>query len=313
MDTLIIRTDDAHKALLDRDAAIEMARHLQDATDLVKELVNYGTNLVVRAFYSSKRDLIAICVLFVQLRQFLTHLDGITILIRDGNCGTADLQLRSLLEGGHLIEWALRKDTETKIQHLYVANLRRRREWDNCVIAGTPEFAKHYDLASGLKIAAADLKELKEEVKRIDSILGKAPFDAINTKFQANYQKRGFDDPWYKVYGVPSIRSVADELGRLKEYTYIYSILSGVTHGSDIWKNVFFGKGEVKVGPLREPQNIPRVVQLAATLALRAFRLILTEFRSGEEENFDRKYVEEWREQFWKKYQIQLNPKTIRI
>jgi len=164
-----------------------------------------------------------------------------------------------------------------------------------------------------LKISAADLKELKEEVKRIDSILGKAPFDAINTKFQANYQKRGFDDPWYKVYGVPSIRSVADELGRLKEYTYIYSILSGVTHGSDIWKNVFFGKGEVKVGPLREPQNIPRVVQLAATLALRAFRLILTEFRSGEEENFDRKYVEEWREQFWKKYQIQLNPKTIRI
>jgi hypothetical protein len=313
MDTIIIRPDDAHAALLDRDAATDMAKHFQDAIDLLKELVNYGTNLVVRAFHSSKRDLIAICVLFVQLRQFLTHLDGISTLIREGNCGTADLQLRSLLEGSHLIEWALNKDTEIKIQHLYVANLRRRREWDNSVIAGTPEFTKHYDVTSELKISAEDLSELKEEVRRIDSILGKSPFDAIDKKFEATYQKRGFDDPWYKVYGAPSIRSVADDLGRLKEYTYIYSILSGVTHGSDIWKNVFFGHGEVEVSPLREPQNIPRVVQLAATLAFRVFRLILSEFRSGEEENFDRKYVEEWRERFWKKYQIQLNPTTIRI
>src|SRR5437016_4304960 len=107
----IIKADDAHKALLERDAAAAMAAQFQDAIDLLKELVNYGTNLIVRAFGSSKRDLLAVCVLFVQLRQFLTHLDGITILLADGNSGTADLQLRSLLEGAHLIEWTLKKDT----------------------------------------------------------------------------------------------------------------------------------------------------------------------------------------------------------
>jgi len=97
MEIPIIKTDDAYKGLLERDAAVGMAAHFKDAHDLLNELVDYGTNLVVRAFDSSKRDLIAVCVLFVQLRQFLMHLDGITILLRNGSSGTADLQLRSLL------------------------------------------------------------------------------------------------------------------------------------------------------------------------------------------------------------------------
>ena len=313
MDIPLIKPDDPHKHLLDRDDAIAMAANFQDAIDLVNELVNYGTNLVVRAFASSHRDLKAICVLFVQLRQFLTHLDGVSVLLATGNCGTADLQLRSLLEGAHLIEWTLAKDIEAKIQHLYVANLRRRREWDNSVISGTLEFAKHFDVTAGLKIAPEDLKGVKEEAARINSILSKAPFDAIDSKFEPNYQKRGFDAPWYKVYSAASIRSVADELGRLKEYTYIYSILSGVTHGGDIWKNVFFGTGRVEISPLRELQHLPRVVQLAATLALRVYQLILSEFRSGEEENFNRKYVNEWRERFLRKYEIQLTPQIMTI
>jgi len=313
MDIPIIKTNNAYKGLLERDAAAGMAAHFKDAHDLLTELVDYGTNLVVRAFGSSKRDLIAICVLFVQLRQFLMHLDGITILLREGGAGTADLQLRSLLETGHLIEWTLKGNTESKVQHLYVANLRRRREWDNSVIKGTPEFTKHYDLTAGLKIEAEDLKEVTEEAKRIDTILSKAPWDVINVKFEPNYQQRQFDEPWYKVYGAGSIRGVAEQLGRLKEYTYIYSILSGVTHGSDIWKNVFFATDKIEVSPLREPQNIPRVVQLAATLAFRVFRLLLCEFRSGEEENFDRKYMTEWRKRFWEKYDIHLVPKEITI
>jgi hypothetical protein len=311
MDVPIIKLDDAHKRLLDRDGAMTMAANFQDAIDLVNELINYGTNLVVRAFASSDRGLKAICVLFVQLRQFLTHLDGISMLLAAGNCGTADLQLRSLLEGAHLMEWTLAKDTEAKIQYLYVGNLRRRREWDKSVISGTPEFAKHFDVTAGLQIAPEDLKEVTAEGAKIDELLGKPPFEAINAKFTPHYTQRGFDEPWYKVYGAASIRSIGDELGRLKEYTYIYSVLSGVTHGSDIWKNVFFGAGKIEISPLREPQHIPRVVQLAATLAIRIYRLILCEFRSGEEQNFDRKYIHEWRERFLRKYEIELTPQIM--
>ncbi len=247
MEIPIIKTDDAHKGLLERDAAVGMAAQFKDAHNLLDELVNYGTNLIVRAFDSSKRDLAAVCVLFVQLRQFLMHLDGITILLRDGNGGTADLQLRSLLEGGHLIEWTLKKDTEVKVQHLYVANLRRRRHWNNSVVRGTPEFTKHFDVTAGLKITPGDLKDVTEETTRISSLLSNAPFDAIDAKFEQYYKQRGFDEPWYKVYGATSIRSIADELGKLKEYTYIYSALSGVTHGAIFGKTSSSAKGKLKL------------------------------------------------------------------
>ena len=96
MDELTIKVDDAHQGMLERDRAVEMASQFKEAVELLTELANYGTNLVVRAFHSSKRDLIPICILFVQLRQFLMHLDGITILLCGGSAGTADLQLRSL-------------------------------------------------------------------------------------------------------------------------------------------------------------------------------------------------------------------------
>jgi hypothetical protein len=44
MDVPIIKLDDAHKHLLDRDGAMAMAANFQDAIDLVNKLINYGTN-----------------------------------------------------------------------------------------------------------------------------------------------------------------------------------------------------------------------------------------------------------------------------
>lgn len=184
---------------------------------------------------------------------------------------------------------------------------------DNSVISGTPEFTKHFDAIGDLKIKAEDMEGVGKEAAQISTILAQSPLDSIDQKFESYYAKRGFDQQWYKAYGEKSIRSIADTLGRLKEYTYIYAALSGVTHGSDIWKSVFFGKGKAELSPLREPQNTPRVVQLAATLAFRVYRMILCEFRRGEEENFDRKYIQEWRQRFWKKYEIDLNPKQLTI
>jgi hypothetical protein len=314
MDIPIIKPNHGHKHLLDCDGAMEMAANFQDAIDLLNELVSYGTNLVVRAFTSSDRDLKAICVLLVQLRQFLMHLDGIAILLAVGNCGTADLQLRSLLETAHVIEWILANDTEAKINYLYIANLRRRRQWQGIAIAGSLEAARHSGAASQLKVTAQERQEIADEVRRIDTVLGQSPFDAINAAFEPHYARRGFDQPWYEVYGAKSIRDVADQIGKLKEYDYIYSGLSGATHGSDIWKSIFLGKDKTEISPIREPQHIPRIVQLAATLALRIYPLILKEFRSGEEENFARKYVHEcWGRRFLRKYEIELTPRDMII
>ena len=67
---------DSDKAVLDREYATQTAAHFGDALRLINELVDYGTSLVPLAFTNSPRDLKAICIIFVQLRQFLVHLDG---------------------------------------------------------------------------------------------------------------------------------------------------------------------------------------------------------------------------------------------
>ena len=311
---MIQHIDQAFKPVLDRDAAIDMAAKFSDAIELLLELVDYGTNLIPRAYGNSGRDLKAICLLFVQLRQFVSHLDGIALLLSNGACGTANLQLRSVLEAAHIIEWILTGDTENKIRYLYVANLRRRRQWDSVAIPGSSAATKHVAAASQLKLSTEQMQEIADEVRRIDALLATPEFNAINAKFESHYSRKGgFDKPWYEVYGATSIRNVANQIGKVKEYTYIYSSLSGMTHGSDMWKSVFFGSGQIELSPVREPQHIPNIIQLSATLALRVYELILREFRAGEEENFNRKYVNEWRERFRRKYEIQLTPQVMTI
>jgi len=304
-----------YKAVLDREYAVQTAQqHFKDAVDLLNELVDYGTNLIPRAFVSSPRDIKAICVIFVQLRQFLEHLDGVAILIAAGNCASANLQLRSLLETSHTMEWLLGNDTEAKVNHLYVANLRQRRHWQSKVIPDTPEATLHAAVAGPiLSVASEDLKEITDEVQRIDTILGKAPFDAINARFVPHYSRRGFDEPWYKVYGAASIRGIADELGKLNEYVCLYSSLSGVTHGSDMWKGIVIGDETIQVNPVRQPQQIAEVARLALSFALRVYSLVLRQYRPGEEENFNRKYLVEWRDRYFKEYKVELVPKYITI
>jgi len=64
---------------------------------------------------------------------------------------------------------------------------------------------------------------------------------------------------------------------------------------------------------VREPHDIPRIVQLAATLSFRVYRLILRQYREGEEASFNRKYVQEWRARFMKEYRVDLSSEGVTI
>jgi hypothetical protein len=142
----------------------------------------------------------------VQLRQVLVHLDGIAVLASVGNCFSAGLQIRSLLEIAHTMEWLLVADTEAKVHHLYVANLRKRRQWQSAAITGTPEATRHADAASRIPLTPEQLKELNDEIQRITEILAMPEFSGIDAKFQSNYASRNFDKPWYEVTALRPIK-----------------------------------------------------------------------------------------------------------
>jgi len=79
-----------------------------------------------------------------------------------------------------------------------------------------------------------------------------------------------------------------------------------------MWKNIVIGD-KIQVNPLRQPQYTAQAVRLAASFALHVYRLILQQYRPAEEENFNRKYLIEWRARFLKEYRVELTPKEIII
>ena len=180
-----------------------------------------------------------------------------------------------------------------------------------------PEAARNAEAAARLKLTAEQVQGIKDEVARIDDLLARPPLDVINSKFEATKNaKHCYDLEWYKVYAAPayfSIRSISDAINRAEEYAYLYSPFSRFTHGSDMWKSITIGEQNLQTHPIREPQSIPQVIQLPATLALRVFRMVIQHYRAGEEENFKRKYLQEWRARFRKTYIVELVPQELMI
>jgi|SRR3990172_2173057 len=211
------------------------------------------------------------------------------------------------------MEWILSADTDTKVNYLYTYNLRKRKHWNAALTPGTPEAARHADAVAMVSLTPIQMKEISDQTHNIDEILSRSPFDVINAKFEHHYSPNGYDKPWHEMYDGSSIRRIAKNLNREKEYSYIYSPYSGVTHASDMWKSLICNDQHIEVNPIREPGNIPHVVPIAGTFTLRVYRMILQEYRAGEVENFARKYLSDWRERFMKRYRVELFPRFTTI
>jgi hypothetical protein len=303
--------------ILDREYGTKNAVKFKAKHELLKEVLDYGTMLVPRAFDSGPKDIKAICLLFVQLRQFLVHLDAVGILSAQGASASLELQLRSMLELLFTIEWILKADTQEKVDHLYVANLRSRRRWQAIGITGSPEANDNAKTAARLKaeLPPEAEAEFKREVASIDSALATPPYDSINAKFEPFYKKNKRDSEWYKVYVKgTTIRSIAHDVNRAGEYKSFYSSFSSSAHGSNIFRSILFSGQSVEVNEIRQPQNVPKSIDFAVMLALEVYRHILEEYRPGEAfSNFPQKYLTNWKQRHELRYNVRITPVVHQI
>lgn len=84
-DMLIKVREHEHPALLDREnVTADAEKHLKPWLDLVRDLVNYGTNLIVRCVQSSERKTKDRVVLTILLRQAVAMLDSVEVLLSKG-------------------------------------------------------------------------------------------------------------------------------------------------------------------------------------------------------------------------------------
>src|SRR6185437_6304055 len=115
-DELLIKVgENEFKQLLDRQKVLgDIKEHLTPWLGLIRDVVNYGSNLIPRCVMSSDRKLKDAVVLTIVLRQAVAMLDGTEVLLSNGAVHAANLQLRALFEAAVYLEWMLAGDTEQK-------------------------------------------------------------------------------------------------------------------------------------------------------------------------------------------------------
>lgn len=110
--------ENPHKGLLDDEAATAfVSKQLNTWTALLRDLANYGSNLIPRAFNSSGKSLGDAVVIGILLRQVVAMVDAIEILLCRSAVHASALQLRAMFEAAVYLEWMLKSDLERKASY----------------------------------------------------------------------------------------------------------------------------------------------------------------------------------------------------
>jgi hypothetical protein len=290
--------------ILDRqEAKKHVVEYFKDQVKLLCDLPDYGSNLIIRAFKSSKKDLSDVVVCGVLLRQVVAMLDAVQILVEQGAVHAAFLPARTAFEASIYLDWILLSDADRKARCYIVSNLRDERLWASRAIKGTQEEAAFNSITKSLDrdihskepALAIDAKKHLTEVNRI---LAQPEFKEIDFEFNQQKGRRKTDLEWYKLFGAKSIRQVAQEVGRLPEYELYYAKSSQITHSASYKDHIRFMNKQVRFKQIRNLQGLDMLISFVVCVAIKSFQNVLRYYRPDELLALSKKYIEEWRTPF---------------
>ena len=294
------------KSILYRDKSkIEAEQIYAKQIELLIDLVNYGTNLVVRAYDSRrKKDIESTVTIAVLLKHIVQMIDGVQVLIAAGAAHAASLQARSAFEAYLSLLWILQDDSVKRATFYYVSSARKTRSATLRLIRGTQENDQYQEIYSELKEFARPIdwdaisNTAKDDLKRIDTYLQKANIKDISDTLKKKRGSRDYEIEWYKALDVRSIRELADKVEQLPVYDLYYSKFSEVMHGSSYKDQIETKDGIVYLEDIRDLKDACNVIALSCHVAVGSYIAIIQRYRNGELKQFTRKYMTDWRESF---------------
>jgi hypothetical protein len=302
-----------YKVLLNREEAIRGASEIYGPQlAVLVDMVNYGSNLIPRAYYSSAKGITEVVVIGVLLKQVVAMLDAVEVLARQGISYAALLQARAAFEASLYIDWILSTDSDNRAKHYVVANLREERQWAQRAIAGTTEqsdFASRFQsLSPNLPARLAHLDtDAKNNLAEVNSLLGRADFKTIDAAFEQCRKRKKYDPDWYIVLGRQSIRQIAEEVNRVPEYEIFYSRGSDVTHSGLYKDHIKFVRGGFHFKQIRHLSDSHDLLSCSIQMAMHTFMRIIDTYRSGEAPALSKKYIENWRVAYLSMNHVQSN------
>lgn len=293
-----------HSAILNREEPRVVAeQYFSKQTELLRDMADYGSNLIVRAFNSSPKKMADVVMCGVLLKQIVAMVDAVEVLLASGCGHAAFLPARTAFEASIYLDLILAGDSERRATRYVVGNYRDERLWAARAIPGTTEQVAFTQIAKtlGLDIHAnrpSLASDARAHLAEVNRILAQPALQAIDQEFTTAKKKRKHDPEWYELDGLTSIRKVAEAVGRLPEYEFFYSKGSQVTHTGSYKDHVRFADGQVTLKPIRHLADVNMLLNFIVSLSIGTYMKVLKLYRPGEVTAFGKKYIEDWRDPF---------------
>jgi Family of unknown function (DUF5677) len=293
-----------HEKILDRVVArVHIKENFIESLDLVKQIVNYGTNLIVRCFASSEKKIKDVVIINSLLQQAVTMLDAVEILVSHGAVHPSSLQTRVLFEIRLYLAWIFHHNTTQRAHQYYVGDLRQRALLTKRSIPGTPEHQRYAD-SPGITLDGADFTKVEEDARRelyeIENILEKDDFKEINEKFkELKNPNSDLEIAWYSPGGPSSISDMAFRLNIHGEYKVLYNYLSKSAHSTDFNRNFRMGGNSIKFKTIRNLENIHIIIRLSISYTIMIYQMTLKYYRPEELTSYSEKYRNEWKQRIY--------------
>jgi len=289
--------------LLNREEAKKnVDDHFKEQTKLLCDLTEYGSNLILRALDSSKKELHDIVICGVLLKQVVSMLAAVQSLVGTGLIHSAFLPARAAFEASIFSDWIMFSDSKRKALCYIVSNLRNERLWALRSIKGTPEEVIFDPIPKSIGLDIHNEPNLGIDAKKalleINKILGLPDYQEINNEFDQRKGRRKIELQWYELVGAKSIRQIAQAVGRIDEYETFYSKGSKISHSASFRDHIIFGKGRIHLKPIYHIEGIDILFGFVFGIAILSFHNTLRFYRPSELPKFLKNYVEEWRKPY---------------
>lgn len=275
------------QSILYRELATVNAKPLiQIASPLLRELVNFGTNALVRCATSTKRKVNEDLAVFSLYRHTLEMTDGVEVLLSQA-CATPSIPLlRSSFEALISMEYIVQSDAEYVTRSLswlvgYIhERIRTYQRLDPTTTRGA-DILKAIEQDESIQSLPLPPKiEIDKALHNLTALLADPQLAAIHHDFLSLPGRKA----WYRLYGGPNdLRQLSHRVGRSAFYEYLYRYWSRVSHAHHFAASIAEDpKGHARFRPIRDPQELKPVAAVAASIALAATRKLITKFRPGE-------------------------------
>lgn len=295
------------ESIIDREIAIAIVNSsFSETNEFLIDLVNYGSNLIARAFDRSPKNLSDIIVIGHFTKSAIAAIDSIQIGFENASYINVKLSTRALLELSFQLEWLLERNSNQRAKQFYVSLLRKKKMLNELYMgnsSGSNDLFTSFTnrgFSDPTSYLNSYVNLVNNQNNSIDDILAKPEYSNINQEFDRT-ARNNYDVNWYSIFcGPSSIRQLAISINKNVEYQVFYSSYSQFMHSSHFEKNITFEDSKVIFEKIRSVENILPDLNFACSLIFRIYRWITLKYLPSELQQFGKKYSQDWREEYHK-------------